>query len=455
MSALLRHREKVLAHAEQQLASEGKQDPAELLTLYKKFLKIENHRLRLKHYAGGGGREIAQQRASLVDIVLRHLYESAANTMPTMPKKKGGPGIALVAIGGFGRGELNPYSDVDIMFLHEGATVPPEIESIIESILYTLWDCGFKVGHVSRSIDEAVKQANSDMLSKTALLETRFIAGDAKLCEKFKAEFVKRCVDGFEKEYIGQRIANQADRHQKNGSVVTMQEPNIKNGCGSLRDYQNLLWIAFFKKRVSTLAKLVELKLLPDSDRRKLDEAYDFLLRVRTELHYLTKRGNDTLSHVHQLPVATKLGYTQKSPLRRIEVFMRDYYQHARTIYQISETLSARLCITEEEDARSGLLRFLQRKKKKEHFDGFYISENQLYPESREVFKDDPMRMIRAFQHAQQRRIAISPELQVRIRRWTKLIDRTYCYARAARETFHAILSRKGEVGRILRLMHE
>lgn len=450
MTSLLRHKEKVLAHAEAQLASLGKKNPAELLSLYKKFLKIENHRLRLKHYAGDGGREIAQQRAILVDIILRHLFQTAIGE-----QKKPFKGLAIVAIGGFGRGELNPYSDVDIMFLHAGNKMPPEVGGVIESILYTLWDVGFKVGHASRSISGAIQQANSDMLSKTALLEARYVAGDKTLFESFTVEFKKKCIQGHEKEYLAQRTANQTERHAKYGSTVYMQEPNIKVGCGSLRDYQNLLWIAYFKMGISSTAELVEAKILPESERRKLDRAYDFLLRVRTELHYLTKRATDTLSHAYQLPVATKFGYTQKSPLRRIEAFMRDYYQHARTIYQITETLSAKFCMSEEESQRSGLLRFLMRKKKKEHFDGFYIADNLLFPESRDIFKEDPMRMMRAFQHAQLRHVGFSPELQSLVRRRLHLIDRTYCYSRSARETFSAILSRKGEVGRVLRMMHE
>jgi len=448
-----RHRELVLAHAEQELASQGMDDQAELLTLYKKFLRIENHRLRLKHQAGGGGREIAQQRAVLVDIVLRHLYAAATKTVGACDA---GCGVALVAIGGFGRGELNPYSDVDLMFLHEACSVvPTQIGGIIESILRTLWDVGFKVGHSTRSIEGAIKQANVDMLSKTSLLESRFIAGDRKLYEQFKAEFEKKCIIGHESEYIAQRVENQKERHTKSGSKVTMQEPNIKNGCGSLRDYQNLIWVAIFTKRARTTSRLVELKLLPESERRRLDRAYDFLLRVRNELHYLNKRASDNLSHVYQLQVATKLGYEQKSPLRRIETFMRDYYQHARAIFHITETTTAKLSGPVEEPVHTGVLGFLKRKKKRECFDGFYLADGFLYPESREIFKEDPFRMMRAFQHAQQRHVDFAPELQTLVRRRLQLVDRTYTYARSARETFAAILSRKGEVGRIVRMMHE
>jgi [protein-PII] uridylyltransferase len=229
---MLRHREKVLAHAEQQLRSQGALNPAERLSLYKKFLKIENHRIRLKHQAGGGGREMCAQRASLVDIILRHLLEAAVEPAAAGEKTKP-PVLSLVAIGGYGRGELNPFSDVDIMFLHPDSPkkLDPRLDDIVQKILYMLWDVGFKVGHSTRSVSGAVQQANEDMLSKTALLESRLIAGDSQLFAQFRTAFVTKCVDGHVSEYIAQRVTNQAERHEKFGRTVYMQEPNIKNGC--------------------------------------------------------------------------------------------------------------------------------------------------------------------------------------------------------------------------------
>src|SRR4051812_14872621 len=227
---MLRHREKVLAHAEQQLRSQGQLNSAELLSLYKKFLKIENHRIRLKHYSGGGGREICAHRASLVDIVLRHLLDAAVET--SGHGKTALPKLALVAIGGYGRGELNPFSDVDVMFLHDDSVkhIDPRLNEIVQQILYMLWDVGFKVGHSTRSISDAIKHANEDMLSKTALLESRFIAGDEELFRKFEATFIAKCVEPCVEEYIAQRVENQAERHEKFGHTVYLQEPNIKNG---------------------------------------------------------------------------------------------------------------------------------------------------------------------------------------------------------------------------------
>jgi [protein-PII] uridylyltransferase len=454
---MLRHREKVLAHAEQQLRSQGALNPAELLSLYKKFLKIENHRIRLKHYSGGGGREICAQRASLVDIVLRHLLDAAIETAGDHGKL---PKLALVAIGGYGRGELNPFSDVDIMFLHADSMkqLDPRLNDIVQKILYMLWDMGFKVGHSTRSISGAVKQANADMLSKTALLESRLIAGDSQLFGQFRTAFVKGCVDGHEEQYITDRVKNQEERHAKFGHTVYMQEPNIKNGCGGLRDYQNLLWISFFKERVQSTAGLVEKKLINEAERRQLDRAYDFLLRIRTELHYANKRSTDVILMSQQLQLANKLSYPQKNILRRSEAFMRDYYLHARNIYAITALLSERMSVAPAAaPKRRGLLRFLPgaRAPKTESFDGFYSLGGQLYAESSGIFAQEPARMMRLFQHLQQRGLRMSPELATLVRRRLHLVDRTFQYARKTRETFLAICSRKGEVGAILRAMHD
>ncbi|MCA1658873.1 MAG: DUF294 nucleotidyltransferase-like domain-containing protein, partial [Verrucomicrobiaceae bacterium] len=164
-----RHLGKVLAHAERELAAARTMRPAESLPLYKKFLKIEEHRLRLRHQYGGGGREICGLRVELIDVLLRHIFSSAAN-LPHHGKAASPTPLTVIALGGYGRKELNPFSDVDIMFLHDqnGAEISPSAARVVEQILYLLWDIGFKVGHSTRSIAEAIDLANTDMLTKTA-----------------------------------------------------------------------------------------------------------------------------------------------------------------------------------------------------------------------------------------------------------------------------------------------
>jgi [protein-PII] uridylyltransferase len=450
----MQHLEKILAHAERELASEGSRRLRERLDLYKKFLKIEEHRLRLKHYSGAGGLEIVRDRAALLDVILRHLFDGALEGSAFAERT---PPLALLAIGGYGRGELNPYSDVDILFLHDSPRLATVITDVIEQVLYMLWDVGFKVGHSTRSIDEAIHLANSDVLTKTSLLESRFLAGDHRLHSKFRRDFFERCVRGQVKTYLKWRLENQDERHRKYGGSVFMQEPNVKNGCGGLRDYHSMQWICFFRDGVMSTSKLVERKYISESDCRAIDRAYDFLLRVRTELHYLSKRPSDLLTLFYQGQIANKFNYSQKNVLRRSEAFMKDYYQHARTIYLTTKRVTEQFllpAITEKEE--KPVFGFLaNRKLKTEHFDGFYSHGRLIYCENREIFHSDPFRLMRVFLYAQQREMELSSDLQQLIRRRTRLVNRTFQYARAARETFQAILSRKGEVGHILRMMHE
>jgi [protein-PII] uridylyltransferase len=448
------HLEKILAHAERQLTSEGSRRLRERLDLYKKFLKIEEHRLRLKHYSGAGGLEIVRDRAALLDVVLRHLFEGAVEGSAYADKT---PPVALLAIGGYGRGELSPYSDVDILFLHDAARISSEATEVVEQVLYMLWDVGFKVGHSTRSIDEAIKLANSDVLTKTSLLESRFLAGDHRRQSKFRREFFERCVRGQVDHYLKWRLENQDERHRKYGGSVFMQEPNVKNGCGGLRDYHNMQWICYFRDGVMSTAKLVERKYISESDRRAIDRAYDFLERVRTELHYQSKRPSDLLTLFLQGQIANSFHYPQKNVLRRSESFMRDYYQHARTIYLTAKRVTEGFLLPDlSNKERKPVFGFLaKRKLKTEQFDGFYSHGRLMYFENREVFHEDPFRLIRVFLYAQQRELELSSELQQLIRRRTRLVNRTFQYARSARETFQAILSRKGQVGHILRMMHE
>jgi [protein-PII] uridylyltransferase len=448
------HLEKILAHAERQLTSDGSRRLRERLDLYKKFLKVEEHRLRLKHYSGGGGLEIVRDRSALLDVVLRHLFQGAIEGSSYGDKT---PPFALLAIGGYGRGELNPYSDVDILFLHDAPRISAESAEVIEQVLYMLWDVGFKVGHSTRSIDEAIKLANQDVQTKTSLLESRFLAGDHLRHAKFRREFFERCVRGQVDSYLRWRVSNQDERHRKYGGSVFMQEPNIKNGCGGLRDYHNMQWICFFRDGVMSTVKLVERKYISESDRRAIDRAYDFLLRVRTELHYLSNRPSDVLTLFYQGQIANSFHYPPKNVLRRSEAFMREYYQYARAIYLTAKRITESYLLPGiAEKEKRPIFGFLaKRKLKTEQFDGFYSHGGLIYFDSREVFNEDPFRLIRVFLHAQQRELALSSELQQLIRRRSRLVNRTFQYARAARETFQAILSRKGQVGHILRMMHE
>ena len=450
-----RHLEQVLAHAENRLAATGSRRPTEVLPLYKKFLKVEEHRLRLKHQAGGSGREICARRSELIDILLQYVFCAAA----AAARENGGAEVplALVALGGYGRGELNPFSDIDVMLLHrQRDEISPNLEEMVNQVLYLLWDSGFKVGHATRSIKEAIAQANRDMRTKTAMLESRFLAGDRELAQEFRDQFRSKCVDGREREYVEMRMQDQLARHKKFGDSVYLQEPNLKNGCGGLRDYQNLLWINYFKEGSLSMNQLVGKDWLSESDQRRIERAYDFLLRLRTDLHYATGRATDILHINLQEQIAKRLHYFPRNGQLRSETLMRDYYGHARNILRVTERITEQFVRGYVTSKTRALFSFLPLigSDKTPIGDSFFVRNKQLYPARRDLFRTEPEQMMRAFQLAQERGVDLSPELADLVSRSLGLVTRTYQYARGPREIFKAILSQKGRVGRILRMMH-
>src|SRR5881396_2986465 len=453
--ATSRHLEQVLAHAANQLAATGARRPTEVLPLYKKFLKVEEHLLRLKHQAGGGGREICARRAELVDILLQYVFSAAAaaareNGRAEVP-------LALIALGGYGRGELNPFSDIDVMLLHrQRDEISPHLEEMVNQVLYLLWDSGFKVGHATRSIREAIAQANRDMRTKTAMLESRFLAGDRELAQEFREQFRSKCVEGHEREYVEMRMHDQVARHKKFGDSVYLQEPNLKNACGGLRDYQNLLWITYFKEGSLSTNQLVGKDWLSESDQRRIERAYDFLLRLRTDLHYATGRATDVLHINLQEQIAKRLHYSPRNGQLRSEALMRDYYEHARNIFRVTERITEQFVSGYVTNKTRALFSFLPLvgAAKTPIGDSFFVRNKHLHPARRDLFRKEPEQMMRAFELAQQRSLDLSPELADLLSRSLRHVTRTYQYARGPREIFKSILSQKGRVGRILRTMH-
>ena len=451
-----RHLEQVLAHAASSLAATGTRRPTEVLPLYKKFLKVEEHRLRLKHQAGGGGREICARRAELVDVLLQYVFDAAA----TAARRNGTAKVplALIALGGYGRGELNPFSDIDVMLLHRQGKkgISPHLEEMVQQVLYLLWDSGFKVGHSTRSIKEAVAQANQDMRTKTAMLESRFLGGDAELAQEFRRQFRSKCVKGYEREYVELRMQDQVARHKKFGDSVYLQEPNLKSGCGGLRDYQNLLWMTYFKEGSLSTNQLVGKDWLSESDQRRIEKAYDFLLRLRTALHYATARATDILHINLQEDIAKRLDYSSGNGQLRSEELMRDYYEHTRNIFRVTERITEQFVSGYVTSKTRSLFSFLPliRPDKTPVGNFFFVRNKQLHPAQRDLFRKDPEQMMRAFQFAQERGLDLSPELEDLLTRSLGEVTRTYQYARGPRAIFKEILSQKGRVGRILRMMH-
>jgi len=449
-------------HALERLRFEGEVTVERRLAACRTFLRLESAMIRMRHDAGASGLETARERAAMVDLMLGHLHDYAVTAYTRLHGPPPYP-MTLVALGGYGRAELSPLSDIDLMFLFPSkvkeAVVKPMQEYLTREILYVLWDCGLKVGHSTRSVDEVFAEARTDIQTKTALLEARRIAGSPELYTTFAASFRTFYTGERPRDYIRARLEDQLTRREKFGGTVFLQEPDIKSGVGGLRDYQNTLWMARVKLGIERMEELVGLAYLRPNELKAFTRAYQFLLRVRAELHYQSRRLNDMLNLEAQPRIALGLGYTATNPLTRVELFMRDYYRAGQTIYRSSRIVENRLALTLDQD-ESGRVSFREAIRSRRHerikrFEGFLLRGRELSAATPEVFAEDPVRLIRVFRHAQGLEADLAFELQSLIREKLPLITRHIIESSDANISFRAILREAGSVHPTLSLMHE
>ena len=367
-----------------------------------------------------------------------------------------------MAIGGYGRAELNPHSDIDFMFLHDGqvaANKPlPYLSKLIDGVLYPLWDIGLKVGHAVRSIDDCVKVANTDMQSKTSLIEARLIVGDEKLFLQIsKRRSSAKCVAGFEEKYIAARLEDQATRRAKygNSAMHAGAEPQ-----------KRLRRLARFSKPAVDDVFQIPHALVTRTCSSGNSSAKPSANNLRPPTIFccacarnciITSTGRWTsLGKSLQPAIASNLGYTDRSPSKRIEKFMRDLYMHMRNIFLITRTLEQRMALVAPLAGQAVSLRaWLPKRRAPEPVDGFLFVDGEIRAATNRIFRDSPRRLMRAFLHAQQRRLQLRPDLAQLIRNQLSLVNRDFLNDEHVRETFLTILERRGEVAPILRAMHE
>jgi len=434
-------------------------DRSKQLPAYKRYLELENAMLERYHRKGDSGLKVCQARAAMIDVIVENLFLAALDLYAT----KHGPlpcKMAILATGGYGRRELNPHSDIDIMFLYPERCASKQLEAfqavLAEEILYPLWDIGLKVGHASRNAKEAIAEARKEIQSKNAILESRLICGSEPVYRRLQKRFREFLEKDNSRAYIQQRLEDERNRHAKAGNTIYLQEPDIKNGVGGLRDFQNILWMANIRSGFRSLQDLVKAKLLRPDERKSLREAYDFLLRTRTEVHLQNRRPTDVLRLDQQPTIAAELKYPQKEVFQRVEAFMKDYYSAARQIYFTAELIKERMALAEE----SRRITFREAFRAHQHLpvkqiDGFQIHQKILRADSTSVFKKDPARLIRVFRLMQQFNAKLDPDLRFLIHRSIPLIDGSLINSPAAAKSFCAILRSPGEVYPVLMQMHE
>lgn len=410
---------------------------------------------------GDGGTRVSKARSIMLDVLLEKLFQFA---IEAYYKEHGPPPseVALVALGGYGREEVCPYSDVDLMFLFPKKSKKKLIEplqtTLADEILYPLWDLGLKVGHSTRTTREAIEEAKADDQTKNALTEARLICGSEEVYLEFDKAFRNLTKKEKPGPYVKQRLNDQRARREKYGGTVFLQEPDIKNGVGGLRDYQSILWMAHVRLGVGSLKELERREYLTESDRKLLEKAYDFLLRVRIELHFQSNRATDVLNLEKQPRIAWALGYRQHDLFRRVEAFMRDYYRHAQRIYLISTRLEQRLAVAGLagptkipfsaviESRRADLQRYI---------DGFILNKGVFYSEHNKIFEEDPVRLLRIFRYLQQQEASLDVELRILISDSVNLLTPKVAREESAKKCFRSILQSTGQVFDALQPMHE
>src|SRR5207302_1031512 len=261
----------------------------------------------------------------LIDQLIRALYDLVTERVYPLANPTQGEKLAIVAVGGYGRGELAPYSDIDLLFLLPYKQTP-HTEQVIESLLYFLWDLGLKVGQATRSVAECLRYAKGDLTIRTALLEARYVWGEQALFTELKTRFESEILRGTEAQFVEAKLAERDARHIRVGDSRYQLEPNVKEGKGGLRDLHTLFWIAKYIYQVDDVARLVELGVLSADESARFQRAENFLWTVRTHLHYLAGRAEERLTFNMQTEIGAAMGYTDHAGSRGVERFMKHYF---------------------------------------------------------------------------------------------------------------------------------
>jgi len=448
-------------HATKRLVFHSGQSDTARLQDIKEFVRLEKEMLQRYHLKGDSGLRLTRARSIIIDVLIQNLFSYALRVAEeSLVRIKP---MCVLATGGYGRGELNPHSDIDIMFLYPRSSMGKSLdllkETMTKEILYPLWDTGMKVGHASREVKEALIEAQRDIRNKNSMLDARYICGDRKVAQKFITKFLKHCRKRKPGDYLSELHEHQQSRRIEKGNTVFLQAPDLKNGVGGLRDYQGVLWMAKVKfEDDDPITSLIKRRYLNENEAKSFQEAYSFLLRVRNELHFRSKRPVDVLHLEKQPEVALGLGYTDEDIFPRVEKFMGDFYARANTIHQLSNLLEQRLLRSISGNTGSISFRSVlsaYRASPSEKVDGFDLQNGELHTDNRKIFDEDPERMLRLFRHSQRLSVPFSPSLRSLVRNRLSLIDASLINSSSANVTFRSILQEVGNVAPTLMEMHD
>ncbi|MEM7642403.1 MAG: [protein-PII] uridylyltransferase [Pseudomonadota bacterium] len=396
-------------------------------------------------------RRVTRSYAWLTDRIVVAAWLIATRRLHPCPNPTDGERFAVIGVGGYGRGEMAPFSDVDLLFLTPWK-VTPWVESVVESMLYILWDLKLKVGHSTRTVKECLRLGGDDITIRTALLESRPICGDAALAQDLEDRLWSDLFAGTLSEFIEGKLEERSERHRKQGGQRYILEPNVKEAKGGLRDLQTLYWIAKYRHRVTSPADMVALGVFTPEEFQAFDAAERFLWCVRCHLHLVAGRASDMLTFDMQVEVAARMGYGDYGGRRAVEHFMQDYFRHATRVGELTRIL---LVALEADNVKSepGLLGFFKRRRKVRA--PYVERQGRLDIADKAAFLSDKLNMLRIFEEALRTGLLLHPHAMRLIGANRHLIDRDLRENPDAAKLFLGLLLKHGNPERALRRMNE
>jgi [protein-PII] uridylyltransferase len=380
---------------------------ADLLQLLKDALAAGRTEVRRRFDEGeASGEEVSNALSFLADQIIRLIYDFAADHVYPAANPTEAEKLCAAAVGGYGRGELAPFSDIDLLFVLPYKETARQ-EQVIEYMLYMLWDLKLKVGQSVRSVNECIRLAGTDVTIRTAMLESRYLWGDKKIYNELRRRFYSEVADKTGPEFVEDKLAERDARHKRMGDSRYVLEPNIKEGKGGLRDLQTLFWIAKYLYKVDEVANVVDRGVLTKKEADRFARAHRFMWDVRCHLHYLTGRGEDRLTFDLQPEIADKLGYRDRAGARGVERFMKHYYLVAKEIGDLTRIFCAAL---EAEHQRKPKFKLPSLGLFQKAPEGFVLDGGRLSVERGAELRTEPVKVLGLFHAAQKHDLDIHPK---------------------------------------------
>ena len=396
-------------------------------------------------------RPMTRSYTYLTDCLIETAFLVATRILHPLPNPTEQERIAVIAVGGYGRGEMAPQSDVDLLFLTP-YKVTPWAESVIESMLYILWDLRLKVGQATRTIRECIRLGGEDFTIRTAMLEHRFLSGDKPLAEALEARLWDELFTGSSREFIEAKLEERDLRHEKQGGQRYVVEPNVKEGKGGLRDLQSLFWIAKYVHGVQDVADLVTVGVFTDEDFATFEDAESFLWAVRGHLHLIARRPMEQLTFDLQVEVAAQMGYVDARGRRAVEIFMQDFFRHATAVGDLTRIFLTKLeaIHVKSEPLLERIFRRRPRMKQ-----GYQVVHGRLALTDPDVFLQDKLNILRLFEEGLRTGMLIHPDAMLLVKANLDLIDDAMRNDPEARRIFLDLMLKHGNPERALRRMNE